>query len=579
MPTATSSGASERTISNAPLHFNDEDWAGAHTAYTGAIEAGADLLQQAYTEYGRRTELGEIARLFAADAYCLLCLGRPDEALSVLEQGKTRLLNEAVALGVVDVGMLPEAERAALRAAREARRELEAEMRLPPSAPGRRDERALTELLRQARAELDRVISTIRAARPDFMPTGLGLPALLELIPAGGALVAPFFTAKGSAAFVLPHGAATVTHAHVLALGGFTEANLHALLTGPAAAELGGWYRAYARQGADTRAWLATIKTTGLALWDRLMGPVHERRRTLGLAEGAPVLLLPQGGLGLLPLHAAWREVEGGTHRYFLEDYTVTYAPSGYALAVSLRRQDEIRRQHRALLAVMDPTKSLPFAPVEIEEIAARFTEPEPRVLQPNEASLEAVLAVAPTANYLHFACHGSYDWENPMQSGLVLAGGQRLSLADTVVHLDLGAARLVVLSACETGLTDIRQSPDEFLGLPAGFLQAGAPAVVSTLWPIADLSTMLLMERFYRAHLGDGLSPAAALREAQLWLRNTTAGELKLAERWNEVYRATADPNLAARAISAANTWKLHPDRRPFSHPYHWAALTVSGA
>ena len=208
-----------------------------------------------------------------------------------------------------------------------------------------------------------------------------------------------------------------------MALGGFTEASLHALLTGPAAAELGGWYGAYARQSSDTQAWLATIETTGRVLWDRLMGPVHERLRTLGLVEGAPVLMLPQGGLGLLPLHAAWHELEGGMRRYFLDDYTVIYAASGYALAVSLRRLDEIRRHHRGLLAVMDPTKELPFAPAEIGAIAARFTESKPRVLRPGEATAAAVFGTALRSNYLHFACHGSYDWRDPMRSGLMLAG------------------------------------------------------------------------------------------------------------------------------------------------------------
>jgi CHAT domain-containing protein len=74
-------------------------------------------------------------------------------------------------------------------------------------------------------------------------------------------------------------------------------------------------------------------------------------------------------------------------------------------------------------------------------------------------------------------------------------------------------------------------------------------------------------------------LAPAAALRAAQVWLRDSTAAEMRLAERWYEVKKTTADPNLAVRAIKAAKACELHPDRRPFRHPYYWAPFTLSGA
>jgi CHAT domain-containing protein len=391
--------------------------------------------------------------------------------------------------------------------------------------------------------------------------------------------VGPLFTSKGSAIFVVPHGCTALTKDSILDLKTFTDADLRSLLMGAAEGpELGGWLGAYANQFSERQAWLAAIEDVGRALWDGLLGPVHERLRTLGLAEGTPVLLLPQGRLGLLPLHAAWREAEDGGRRYFLDDYTVIYAPSGYALATSQKRLEEPRRQQRALLAVTDPTGSLPCAQAEVSAMAALFPEPKPRLLPPDQTSPEAVFGAAPTANYLHFACHGSYDWQDPMQSSLNLTKGQHLTLSDAIARLDLSAARLIVLSACETGLTDIRQSPDEFLGLPAGFLQAGAPAVVSTLWQVDDLSTSLLMERFYRNHLHDGLAPAAALRTAQRWLRDTTAGELGLAERWEEIYQTTANPERRRKAFKRMRDFRHDPQKRSYAHPYHWAAFTLAG-
>jgi CHAT domain-containing protein len=90
-----------------------------------------------------------------------------------------------------------------------------------------------------------------------------------------------------------------------------------------------------------------------------------------------------------------------------------------------------------------------------------------------------------------------------------------------------LGRPRLVALSACETGLYDTRNNPEEFVGLPATFLQLGAAGVVATLWQVDDLATALLMAKFYDLHLAEKLAPPTALKQAQAWLREATRNEL----------------------------------------------------
>jgi CHAT domain-containing protein len=83
------------------------------------------------------------------------------------------------------------------------------------------------------------------------------------------------------------------------------------------------------------------------------------------------------------------------------------------------------------------------------------------------------------------------------------------------IYNMKLGAD-LVVLSACQTTLgKDIRG--EGLVGLTRGFMYAGAPTVVATLWSIKDEATAELMKRFYKAMLKDGLKPGAALRAAQL--------------------------------------------------------------
>jgi CHAT domain-containing protein len=89
--------------------------------------------------------------------------------------------------------------------------------------------------------------------------------------------------------------------------------------------------------------------------------------------------------------------------------------------------------------------------------------------------------------------------------------------------------AELVVLSACRTGLGK-QVRGEGLLGLTRGFMYAGTPRVVVSLWALEDSSASELMSRFYKALLGrKRLSPAAALREAQL--------EMLKSKRWHSPY------------------------------------------
>ena len=122
----------------------------------------------------------------------------------------------------------------------------------------------------------------------------------------------------------------------------------------------------------------------------------------------------------------------------------------------------------------------------------------------------------------VHFATHGLINNQHPDLSGVVLSlvdeqGRPQngfLRLYD-IYNLKLNAD-LVVLSACQTALGKEIKG-EGLVGLTRGFMYAGAPRVVATLWRIDDRATADMMRRFYESMLKDGLRPAAALRAAQL--------------------------------------------------------------
>lgn len=244
------------------------------------------------------------------------------------------------------------------------------------------------------------------------------------------------------------------------------------------------------------------------------MGPIGEQLADR-LPERAPVVIVPPGALSFLPWHAA--SEDGSGVGGLLDRFAVSFAPSVYALRASLRRVAALEGAADSMLVIVNPTEDLEFADAEAEQLRAHASALLPHA----QATLAGVSGACGGRSHIHFACHAFHDPLDSARSGLQLADGTLTLGSILAPEVDLSAARLVTLSACETGLIDSRYAPDEFIGLPTAFLQGGACAVISTAWPVNDRATSLLMGRFYELHLDGRVAPTAALREAQLWLRD----------------------------------------------------------
>ena len=121
----------------------------------------------------------------------------------------------------------------------------------------------------------------------------------------------------------------------------------------------------------------------------------------------------------------------------------------------------------------------------------------------------------------VHFATHGTFNPEKPLQSGLMLASDSKNDGILTVGELyDLNLnADLVTLSACETGLGKVANG-DDVVGFTRGFLYAGTNSIVSSLWKVDDKATAILMQQFYTALKNN--DKRSALRMAQLKVKNS---------------------------------------------------------
>ncbi len=165
----------------------------------------------------------------------------------------------------------------------------------------------------------------------------------------------------------------------------------------------------------------------------------------------------------------------------------------------------------------------LPFTRTEADRISALF----PDALRKEAFDFAASRAIATSPELsqyriVHFATHGILNSTQPELSGVVLSlfdnkgmpqnGFLRLN---DIFNLNL-PAELIVLSACETGLGKEIKG-EGLVGLTRGFMYAGSPRVVVSLWSVNDEATSELMTKFYQKMLQDKLKPAAALRQAQI--------------------------------------------------------------
>ena len=303
------------------------------------------------------------------------------------------------------------------------------------------------------------------------------------------------------------------------------------------------------------------VKARGRALYDLLVRPLQTSYR-----DGSQLLVSPDGGLNLVPFEALVDE----HGRYLIESFSISYLSSGRDLlrmqvprvhrsapvivanphygepapaGAGSSRRKQPRAQHRSVTTAVDGS-ALYFAALantaeEARAIKRLFPD---AVLLTGQRATKAEFMRLDAPRMLHIASHGffledasrggapapasdaSATVENPLlRSGIALAGANLghdarsngILTALEASGLDLWGTKLVTLSACDTGVGEVRNGEGVY-GLRRAFLLAGTETLVMSLWPLSDYIARETMVTYYTG-LRAGLGRGEALRQAKL--------------------------------------------------------------
>ncbi|MDD2309035.1 MAG: CHAT domain-containing protein [Desulfuromonadaceae bacterium] len=212
--------------------------------------------------------------------------------------------------------------------------------------------------------------------------------------------------------------------------------------------------------------------------------------------------IVPHGSLHYL----AFATLSDGRD-YLVDRQKLFYLPATSVLKYTLARRSPEKKLHILAIGNPDlgnPNLDLPFA--EREAGTLRWNYPDVTTLTRERATESWVREHISEFGVIHIASHGEFDPVNPLFSAIRLTKDAKADgklQAEEVFGLDI-RADLVVLSACQTGLGDIR-SGDDVVGMNRAFIFAGTHSLMSSLWRVSDVSTAIMMKQFYRNYMSYG--------------------------------------------------------------------------
>jgi CHAT domain-containing protein/tetratricopeptide (TPR) repeat protein len=525
---------------------------------------GGDML--AYAGLDHRVVFETLSKLLEAN--------RTDDALELLQRLKAPTFCVPTLLRLESAGASSAEARAYLKAVRDLCDKVEA-----LASPIRNDFIRDVNAVRRAAERIREAGEDLREVDPLLLARMGGLVRREELIDAlpfaGGVGIVDFMVGRDSTAGVVlsrdtegvtatPFIAPTFNATHAIQLAKlYAEGNLPK--------QLG---------GAHTKALMQISKILHDNLFCRLARALSER----GINQ---LILVPDLTTRNLPLHLAYAcgkefDIPGVDTKdadYLCEVMPVEYAPCLQAVAAS---QVYLRpRAISRIAAFADPTGDLPGVRASMEEFGTRSEDPSVFNLKVGaSATKAAVVEALQEADVMMFGTHGLFSPGDLERTQLVLSGDP-WTMADMLGMPELQKRALLVLVACEAGA--IAATPDDrnAWGIPGALVSAGASAVLANLWPVEDITSNYLLERFL-FHLGHrGYRPAAALFRAVRELRRM-ARDAAVEYSRNHLELMTknkAQPRVLIGTRTILEWIEDNDFEQPFEHPYFWGATVIFGS
>lgn len=546
----------------AGLLLEEQKWDEAIDILEPAIDEAQEVISIQALPIDRNIWLSKASELWKMAAFAHAQKGTIEKGAELLEAGLGRVLRENLPLNESELNVLAEFDPALFNEFNAAQHEYTT---LSSSITNMRlaavREKEIKDKLSHGYKELQRILKRIRKVpelqRFQEAPTAADIRSAIS----GGPLVYMMCVRQFYFAIILPPNVGEPAQ--------FIE--LPQLVNHKTVSEFIEFHTLFTKYeiNKDQKTLLDKLDEWCLNLWP-LMAPV------LNACQRYNSITIVAGGLmAYYPLHAAYTIDEAGTRRYALDIMRISYTASATALKYARQLAAQASTEKLLAAAVVDDNAFTSFG-IEIRKITGCF-EAQPKVLL-GKVEKEELLRALTACDVFHFTGHGEARFD-AMQSGLILSDNEMLTIKE-IFHHRFKAIRLAFLSACETAVVDL-DAPEESIGLPTVLLQCGIAAVCSTLWPVPEESSMLIVLGFYSYWKDDNRSPVEALRLAAQSVRNITNKELAEFFR-NEMEQASPASQLSYSFASEKYHQYLtagSPLECPFSHPFYWAAFMLSGA